>query len=45
MALDDLPLEAMDRPGGCMAGHCIQIDPAVGMTDADVHAAMQMLGT
>jgi len=35
-AIDDLPLEAMERPGGKMKGHCVQTDPSQGITEQNV---------
>jgi len=41
-ALDDLPLEAMDR-GHTMRGHVIQCDPGVGLSEEEAGAAIALL--
>ena len=41
-AIDDLPLEAMDR-GHKMKGHCVQCDPGAGLSEQEADAVVALL--
>mmetsp|Transcript_1966 Transcript_1966/g.2265 ORF Transcript_1966/g.2265 Transcript_1966/m.2265 type:complete len:164 (+) Transcript_1966:34-525(+) len=43
IAIDDLPLERTDGPGGRLQGRCVRTDCRTGLTSSDADLAISML--